>query len=299
LQTDVLAGQALEYTEDAPRATDILYNLRQRIPSSEPAALARVDDALANIFLRRGKWRLALASLDRIVELIPAAIQAECESKKFGATQALQTNVISCLTKTCMCEIMSRQGRVLLQAGVLFEAAEIFETAKILWTEVEASIPEELRNHEAVKLMPCQMEVNEALFYFSKSHYDHAIQSFSKAVDLLRKTDNFHTRYRSGEWVGPSIITCEAANVLYSEAINNIALCHLYTCNMKEAVDLLEGLVRQDPTSFLSERVAFNLSTLYELGSDSATGTRKKRVLQLIAKRFFLHDVGPESFRVT
>jgi hypothetical protein len=68
---------------------------------------------------------------------------------------------------------------------------------------------------------------------------------------------------------------------------------------MKDAVVSLEGLVRDDPAAFLTERVAFNLCTLYELGSDSAVATRNKRVLQLIAKRFFLHDIGPESFRVT
>jgi hypothetical protein len=35
------------------------------------------------------------------------------------------------------------------------------------------------------------------------------------------------------------------------------------------------------------------------LGSDAAAGTRKKRVLQVISKRFYLHDIGPESFRVS
>jgi hypothetical protein len=39
-------------------------------------------------------------------------------------------------------------------------------------------------------------------------------------------------------------------------------------------------------------------STLYELSSDAATSTRKKRVLQVIAKRFFLHDIGAECFRL-
>ena len=68
---------------------------------------------------------------------------------------------------------------------------------------------------------------------------------------------------------------------------------------MQDAVRMMETLVRRDPCQFLTERLAFNLSTLYELGSDAAASTRKKRVLQLIAKRFFLHDIGPESFRVS
>jgi hypothetical protein len=39
-------------------------------------------------------------------------------------------------------------------------------------------------------------------------------------------------------------------------------------------------------------------STLYELSSDTAVAGRKKRVLQVIAKRFFLHDIGAECFRL-
>jgi hypothetical protein len=39
-------------------------------------------------------------------------------------------------------------------------------------------------------------------------------------------------------------------------------------------------------------------STLYELQCDSVVAARKKRVLQLLAKRFMLQDIGPESFRL-
>lgn len=60
----------------------------------------------------------------------------------------------------------------------------------------------------------------------------------------------------------------------------------------------MEGLIRTDPTCFLTERMALNLCTLYELSADTTVANRKKRALQLIAKRFFLHDVGPESFRI-
>ena len=94
------------------------------------------------------------------------------------------------------------------------------------------------------------------------------------------------------------MVGLEPLHVLYAEAINNMALCALYTCRLSEALHLMETLVREDPTAFLTERVAFNLCTLYELGADSASSAKKKRMLQLIAKRFFLHDVGPESFRV-
>jgi len=67
---------------------------------------------------------------------------------------------------------------------------------------------------------------------------------------------------------------------------------------MRAAVNELEGLVRADPTQYLTEGIAFNLCTLYELGSDGQECTRKKKLLQRLAKRFFLHDVEKESFRL-
>lgn len=80
-----------------------------------------------------------------------------------------------------------------------------------------------------------------------------------------------------------------------------VPLHHLYDqiqCRLHDAIQVLESLIRTDPTSFLTERMALNLCTLYELSADSTAANRKKRTLQLIAKRFFLHDVGPESFRI-
>lgn len=272
-----------------------------------------MDNALANIFIKRGKWRLAIGSLDRMIGLVPEATRAEVQSlftsssNNSNKSEESEERIISFLTKTYICEILSRQGRIFLQAGALFEAREIFEEAKTMWTENESSLssiplPEELSNHNKTlrTVMPSLIEINDGLFYFAKSSYDHALQSFSKAINILRKEGSkFHSKYRAQDWIGPAVVGCQTTTLLYNEAVNNMTLCHLYTCNMKDAVVTLEELVREDPTAFLTERVAFNLCTLYELGSDPAVASRNKRVLQLLAKRFFLHDVGPESFRVT
>jgi tetratricopeptide (TPR) repeat protein len=296
----ILAGMAQEYVDDAPtNSTDTLYQLRERIPSEEYRWLCNVDHALCNIFLKRGEFRRAVACLDRIVNLLPHAVPMEVAELSPSNDAA---GLTSLLTKAYKCELYSRQGRILLQTGALLEAAEIFESAKELCTEMESSLsqfPPEICEKEIIQLMPCQMEVNEALFYFSKSHYDHALECFSRAVDMLRKNNKFQYSYQRTDFVGPSIAGCSPAKTLYNESINNMAITHLYMCNMKDATELLEGVVREDPTSFLTERVTFNLCTLYELGSDNATGVRKKKTLQVIAKRFFLHDIGPESFRIT
>lgn len=296
----IVAGQAQEYFDEAnTKSTDILHQLREEVASNEPMWLCSIDNALANIFLKRGEFRLAMASLDRIIGRLPEAVKAEVTADS-GLSSA-DVEGICLLTKAYTCEIYSRQGRILLQAGALFEAADIFEAAKTLLREIEASLAQfpALKDNNVVQILPSQMEVNEGMFHFSKNHYDRALQSFSNAVEILRQDNNaIRSTYRSKDWVGPTIVGSQPSNALYNETINNMALSHLYQCNMKDAVDLLEDLVREDPTSLLTERVAFNLCTLYELGSDNATGVRKKKTLQLIAKRFFLHDIGPESFRV-
>ena len=277
-----------------------------------PMWLVSVDNALANIYVRRQEWRQALGSWDRALKLLPEATRAEIKSNANGRYDDLSTmtandtlsvdHVAVILQNVYRCEILSRQGRVLLQAGAIFEASEIFDLTKAIFSDdIEpriSTLPTKTKEHPALKSLPSLIEINEALCCFSKSRYGRALQCFTNAVDYLRKDDTINPTYIIEDWVGPSIGTCIEPNVLYSEAVGNMALCHLYECRMKEAVGLLEGLVREDPTAFLTERVAFNLCTLYELGSETKVGTRKKKVLQLIAKRFFLHDVGPESFRI-
>lgn len=298
-----MAGQSLEYSGEPKQATDVLCHLREDIPSTESPWIASLDNALANIYIRRGEWRLALGALDRLIDLVPQVVQAEILSLLGAENEILS----SFWTKAYISEILSRQGRIFLQIGGLAEAKQLFGAAKTLWTENQSSelsipLPEELssRNTTLRVVMEASLEINDGLIYFSNSNYETAMQSFSSALDVLKiGNTGFHSSYKKEEWTGPTVAGSQVPSLLYNEASNNISLCNLYMCNMKEAVTQLEELVREDPTAFLTERVAFNLCTLYELGADTAVATRKKNVLQLVAKRFFLHDVGPESFRVT
>lgn len=278
------------------QSSDLLSELRNRIPKEDSLWLVGVDNTLANVFLRKSQWRLTLASLDRILELVPSATK-QYLTMKYEDT-FFPIGLEPALTAAFKCEILSRQGRILLQIGALQQVAKCFERAKDVWNSIASTIVEEWYSFRILRLIPVQMEINEGLFYFAKSNYEHARQSFLNGVDLLKVVGNFDQGYDPEDWVGPIVAGCDSAASMYSECMNNLSLCSLYTCQMQDAVAFLEGVVREDPTAFLTERVAFNLCTLYELGADSAASARKKRVIQLIAKRFFLHDVGPESFRV-
>lgn len=297
---DILAGQIQQFMDDSDRASDVLFELRERIPGDEAAWLTSVDNALANMFLRQSRWRLALGSYDRILELIPAATKQYIASQ-YPHAETNAADLEQVLAEAHRCEMLSRQGRTLLQIGALPQVATIFEAAAEAWNSIASRIPPELKKHRLVKILPVQMAMNEGLFDFSKSNYDRAMESFLKAVELLRSEDDRlpAQKYNIEDWMGPTVAGTETSTIVYTECLNNLALCYLYTCRMKDAVDTLEGSIRDDAGLFLTERTVFNLCTLYELGADSATSAKRKRVLQLIAKRFFLHDVGPESFRVT
>ena len=254
---------------------------------------------MANSFLRQGQWRLALASLDEILELIPSAAEYQVHSK-FNNVPDKQA-IARILIAAYSCEVLSRQGRALLQIGALPEAEERFGRAKTHWinaTQASATMNSELENMPIVQTVSPRLDVSQGLLYFAKGNCEQALECFNRATDQLRKQDTLCPKYRAEDWIGPTIAAPEPRHALFTECVNNMGLCALYTCRMNEAIRLMEGLVREDPTAFLSERLAFNLCTLYELGYDSAASARRKRVLQLIGKRFFLHDVGPETFRL-
>jgi tetratricopeptide (TPR) repeat protein len=295
--TDILATQTQQYIDEPVRASDVLFGLRDKIPKDQSIWWISIDNALANLFLSQGEWRLALGSLDRILEGIPAAVEYELQHQFPNASDPQR----AILQVAYRCEIFSRQGRALLQVGALPEVQQRFLKARTEWETVIASnhMGEELESHVMVRTIPCLLETNDGLYYFSKSKFEMASDCFTRATEKFRANGSLVPKYRSEDWMGPTVVGSETHHVLFSECINNIALCALYTCRMGNAIQYLEDLVREDPTAFLTERVAFNLATLYELGSDSAASSRKKRVLQLVAKRFFLHDIGPENFRVT
>jgi hypothetical protein len=150
-------------------------------------------------------------------------------------------------------------------------------------------------NLASTSLVPVQLALNQGLLDFSYGKYDAAWDSFQTSLQLLRGAPSHPEAKENIQ----SFSILESRNSLYAEICNNMALCAIYTCRLSEALDIMESTVRDDVTNNLTDRVALNLCTLYELASDGTASARKKRVLQLVAKRFFLHDISVESFRVS
>lgn len=299
---------------------DALWAIRSDIPPDQATSILQVENALHNVFLSQKDWRMALDCLQRMIDCASAAAVEEVNSRNQQRPQPRKkimnnntsdnATVAHAFAAAYRSEFLSRQGRILLQAGALDQAEVIFQQAVVAWKEQNDSVMSTLRMDDVshrdgpIGLVPAQLAVNDGLLKFSYGRYDEALECFRRAVQHLRTLPpqpppvDYRYKHQNGPNAHP-VLELSSRSSLYRETINNMALCALYTCHLPQALQLLESLVREDVTAHLTDRIALNLCTLYELASDSAVSARKKRVLQLIASRFLLHDIGTESFRVS
>jgi len=297
----ILAASSLLYTSisenpAAKDALDALWAIRQDIPEDDPISKLQVEHAISNVFIRRKEWRMALSAQQRMLGILHAACKQHSQ-KVFGDSCTEETATI--LEKAYQCEILSRQGRVLLQLGALTGAPHVFKMARDLWTE-EIQSCQTAQQDGIIAQTTAQLEMNEGLLCFSEGKYTDALEFFRRTVQIIRQSGILDSKPIADHSSSLLPVSWGIAPVdsLYSETINNMSICALYTCRLREALLLIESLVREDPTRFLTERVALNLCTLYELSNDTSVSARKKRIIQLIAKRFMLQDIGQSNFRI-
>ena len=335
-------------------AADALWWIRTRIPSDDLVSRLMVEQALSNVFVQRRQWRMALKCLQSAMDLLPAAVleQQQQQRHHHQPRTSVDCPPTARWEAAYRCELLSCQGRILLQVGALSEASEIFQQTKSTWKDVVEDNDDVLDKNASstahsssspwllVRKIPIQLLVNDGLLSFAYGHFDRALEYFRQAIVQIRTLQSQCTtaltplrRREKAIFPRELLLGVSTLEDLYSETCNNMSLCAVYTCRLPEAVHVMESLVREDPGSYLTDRVALNLwyvtspwmtrtnamneydlvphscdlssltlttvnSTLYELGSEPAASSRKKRVLQVIAKRFFLHDIGPESFRL-
>ena len=249
------------------------------------------------------EFRLALSALDEILHLLEdsSMIQQVLSRKRncftLGESECLETreSICSSFLLASRIEILSRQGRIFLQIGAIQQASKAFGVAQsvipdVLVTLNAASKNESLKNIlmsiDVIRVAPMQLLMNEGLLLFAQKNYVTSLKKFQALIETHRKS-MFASSLRDGNWL--------SVQDLVMPALNNMALSALYACQLKEAIFSMETLIRESPTLYLTDDLVFNICTLYELVADGAG--RKKRVLQIIAKRFAIQDISPSSFR--
>jgi len=332
----ILAAHQLQYNDGSSNAIDVLYDLRDRSVRTEywntvGMEIWRpvIDNALVNAFVRKREWRLALTSLEDLMGGLEEGVDREVEQWCDGGSEGSVSNAASEVERTqakeviaaaAHVELLSRQLLILLQTGAIRAAEMVQDDVRLHAARVQSRVnspPSDMRmlirvskEMALVRQAPRRLLVNEGLLLFARCKYTDASQYFRDALNqqrldpvapsLSHSSPSNPTPQRCPTWKDLTSPTLgfDVEPSLIVECLNNMSLCLLYSGHMRSAVQELEGLIREDPCRYLTEGVAFNLCTLYELGSDGEECTKKKKLLQRVAKRFYLHDVGMESFRL-
>jgi tetratricopeptide (TPR) repeat protein len=268
-------------------AADVLWRIRDAIPPDDISNRILAERVLSNVMIRTKQWRMAVGCLQRILDLIPSSLRDQGGQRRWRQQQQpLQAESIQLLEACYQVEVLSCQGRILLQMGALPEASRVFQHAQATWDDEAASstksslssapTSEDWGSASAlavtvVQRSSAQLTVNQALLSFASCQYDRALELFRRAAAQIRQAEplpgqNPASRRRrdaggfdSSEDAFLLLGTDDPLSSLFSETCNNMALCAVYTCRLNEAIHLMESLVRQDPTRYLTDRVALNL----------------------------------------
>ncbi|KAJ0397154.1 hypothetical protein ATCC90586_007250 [Pythium insidiosum] len=170
---------------------------------------------------------------------------------------------------------LSRLGRVHLQMGDLARAEQLFSRARQLAESAQ------LRRGAEARLL-----LNDGLLLFAQNKLQEALSAFDAVL---------HLEDDSGAADDP---LCAVDEDVRCVAVNNLAICALYCCDVKGAVAALERVIRSHPARFLNAVVVFNLSSLYDLVFDNPTSTSRKEMMKKVAELYDLEHIDPAAFRI-
>lgn len=259
-------------------------------PSGEPIEndnllwWRRVTMSIVNVATKAGNWQVALSMLQKLRE-----VNQQPQPQRTSTAYDI--------------EILSRIAKVFLQMGNLDEARRYLSIAECIE-----------KNATSEQAQPCvRILLNRGLLAFAEGDYGKAIEIFDTAIQIEKQKRQEQTFSFAGiedEDAGGRIgdnnndhsrtlfVGIDIESNVMVEALNNFAICCMYTCDLHRATERLEAFILEDPTSNITDAVIFNLCTMYELSCDNKTTIAKKRVLQQAAQRFSIHDVSVGAFRI-
>lgn len=127
-------------------------------------------------------------------------------------------------------------------------------------------------------------EINAGLLALTKDDYMTARDRFF----ALTQTPELSSSSSSGVAASESVID------VVTTVTNNLAVCCLYTKEMRRGIDVLEGLVKRDPVAYMQPCVIKNLGTLYELFGDAPA---RRASLRAVAQTLGIEDLDQELFK--
>jgi len=247
----------------------------------------RVRLSLINLFLYQHSFRLALGQLEEILQELAPSLPGEPQD---SPSTAIKDRAPPAELHRCRMEIYSRMGKIFLQMGNL-------QDAKLNFQKAEEEDIQRANIDSGHTTKSSQIHLNHGLIALAQNEFAAAMTEFDAVIKLER------IRQSEQEFSFDAVqnILClglEPDERLLVAAVNNYAVCALYTCNLKGAIKYLEDIIREDPVRNMWDAIVFNLSTLYDLDSDNLVSQRKKHVLEQVALRFHLDDIDPQSFRI-
>nr|CCA21402.1 conserved hypothetical protein [Albugo laibachii Nc14] len=183
--------------------------------------------------------------------------------------------------------VLSRIGRIYMQLGDIESAEMVFQHVRHL--------SEKLPSHQN-QTLHAQVLMNKGLLLLSRDNVQEAIEIFSSILHLELANGQTKNSQWSNEIVLDDLLLEQED--LICAAVNNYAICALYSCDVHGAVAMLEKMIRLSPVRFLNEVVVFNLSSLYDLIYDNANSTNRKEMLKRIADAYDLEHIDAAAFRI-
>ena len=242
----IFAATALQFTmSDKSATTSALWQIRHDLEkdmSANVMHVIHVDQTLSNLFCAQGEWRMALESLERLMELVPQGAARWFEGHG-GQSNSTDPQVLKILTDACQCELLSRQGRILLQIGAVDGARILFERATMRWQDIPSNdvFLDILKKYGETKRIleqaEPQLQANLGLLQFAHQDYNAALEHFRKSLQIMETMDQqastnsgeTKSKYITTDWVGGGLIAPVSRHSLYSEVTSNLAVTALYT----------------------------------------------------------------------
>lgn len=169
------------------------------------------------------------------------------------------------------------------------------ESAEILFKHV-SFLSEKLSFDEKQPGHP-QVLMNKGLLLLSRDNIQEAIHIFRSILHQGLAEGKAQNDKWSNTILPDEDLMLEQGELICA-AVNNYAICSLYSCDVHGAVTMLERMIRLSPLRFLNEVVVFNLSSLYDLIYDNANSTNRKEMLKRIADLYNLEHIDAAAFRI-